>query len=186
MSAEETTALKEFEKEWPDIAKAQEIAVKRAVYNGVQYTLNALAKAYNPTLQRFSELSDVMQEQLALSAIRNQHSDYDKIYDDVVKWVDKLPAAFRKSAKETLESGTVEDANELIAEYKKAHPAAAAPLAVAATPAAPATTSKAELSAAAKKAASKLSMVGSKRSTPVTAADANDFDGAWAEAVETK
>jgi hypothetical protein len=179
---DEKTALKEFEKEWPDIAKAQEIAVKRAAYNVAQYVFDSLAKVYNPTLKRFSELSDLMQEQLTVGALRGAHSDYDQIQDDVAKWADTLPSFMRKAALETIESGTVEEVNDLIVEYKKTHPTTATQAAVIASAAlAPKPT---ELSAAAKKAATKLSAVGSKRTTPVAEADANDFDGAWADALK--
>jgi hypothetical protein len=184
LEADEKTALAEFQKEWPDIAKAQDIALKQAVYNGVQYVFNALAKTYNPTLERFSELSELMQEQLTLGALRGAHSDYDRIQDDVRKWVDTLPSFMKRTAKATLEDGTVEEVNDLIAEYKKSHPTTATQAAVIASVAS-VTPKPTELSAAAKKAATKLSAVGSKRTTPVEAADANDFDGAWTEALKS-
>lgn len=180
-SEEETQALADLEKNWPDIAAAQQIAIKQAVYNAVQYTFAQMQKVYNPQLQRFAELSDVISEQLALSALRGEHEDYDEVYDKVVQWVDTLPAAFKAGAKQTMEKGTPEEVAELISEYKRVHPVAA-PAAPAATPTPAA--GKTELSATAKQAARKLSVVTGKRTTPIAAPDANDFEGAWAEALK--
>jgi hypothetical protein len=177
---DEKTILTDLEKNWPDIASAQQVAIKQAVYNAVQYTFNQIQKSYNPTLQRFAELSDVMAEQLALSALRGEHNDYDEVYDKVVAWVETLPFAFKAGAKHVMAQGTPDEVAELITEYKKSH-SAAAPNATA-TPAVPAAR-KTELSAAAKQAASRLRVVGSKRTTPVVAADPNDFNAAWDEAI---
>jgi hypothetical protein len=177
-SDEEKTVLTDLEKNWPDIAAAQQVAIKQAVYNAVQYTFSQIQKTYNPALQRFADLSDVISEQLALSALRGEHADYDEVYDKVVQWVDTLPGPFKAGAKLTMTQGTPEEVAELITEYKKSHvtatPAASAPVA-----------GKTELSAAAKQAASRLRVVGSKRTTPVAGADPNDFDAAWAEATRT-
>lgn len=176
---QEAALIKKFEDEWPDIAQANAVMLKQVSHNIVQWVFSEMAKVYNPTLKQFAEMSKVMQEQMTLSALRNEHSDYDEVYDNVVAWVDTLPAAFKAGAKQVMESGTPEEVVGLIDEYKKAHPAAAA--ASAAHVAAPA---KTELSAAAKQAARKLQVVGSKRTTPISAPDANDFEGAWAEAVQ--
>jgi len=181
-SDEEKTVLTDLEKNWPDIAQAQQVAIKQAVYNAVQYTFNQIQKTYNPALQRFADLSDVISEQLALSALRGEHADYDEVYDRVVQWVETLPGPFKAGAKLTMTQGTPEEVAELITEYKKSHPAAT-PAVAAGT--APSVAGKTELSAAAKQAASRLRVVGSKRTTPVAGADPNDFDAAWAEATRT-
>lgn len=183
-TTEESAAMDSFRKEWPDQAQAMDVMVKQAAYNVAEYVFNQLAKVYNPTLERFSGMSELIEEQLALMNLRSSHSDYDKIYDSVVAWVETLPTAYKRGAKEVMNSGTSQEVAELIDEYKAANPSAAAAAASAATatPAAkaPSTT---ELSAAAKKAAGKLQVVGSKRTTPITPADANDFEGAWSEAL---
>ena len=85
----------------------------------------------------------------------------------------------KNGAKETMKSGTPEEVSQLVSEYKKLHPASATAAPAAAEHATP---EKTELSAAAKKAESKLTVVDSKRTAPVTAVDQNDFDGAWKEA----
>lgn len=180
-SDDEKAILTDLEKNWPDIATAQQVAIKQAVYNAVQYTFNQIQRTYNPAIQRFAELSDVIAEQLALSALRGEHEDYDEVYEKVVSWVETLPVAFKLGAKQTMAQGTPEEVAELISEYKRTNsataPGGAAPLA--------APQRKTELSAAAKQAASKLRVVGSKRTTPVVAADPNDFNAAWSEAISS-
>jgi hypothetical protein len=121
-----------------------------------------------------------MAEQMALSALRGEHDDYDQVYDKVVSWVDTLPIAFKLGAKHVMAQGTPDEVAELISEYKRLHTDAAP--GAASTPAVP-QPRKTELSAAAKQAASKLRVVGSKRTTPVVTADPNDFNAAWDEAI---
>ena len=188
---EEVERVRSFAKEWPDIHEAVQALLKQAGYNAAEYVFHTIAKVYNPTLEEFAKLSQTMQEQLTLGALRNEHNDYDSIYDNVVAWVDTLSPAFKRGAQQVMKEGTPEEVNDLIAAYKEtdafklqaaAHGGAkqaAAPAAVAGAPA----PAPAGLSAAAKKAAGKLQVVGSKRTTPVAPADANDFDGAWAEAM---
>lgn len=177
LTEEEANQLREYETNWGDISAAETIRTKQAVYNAVQYVFTKIAEKYNPVLQRFEQMSDIISEQLTLSALRGEHNDYDDIHDKVVAWVDTLPIAFKRGAQAVLDTGTPEEVSELIATYKKDHPQAAA----ATTPAAaPRTT---ELSEPAKKAAKALTVVGSKRTTPVAPADANDFDSAWKEAL---
>jgi hypothetical protein len=193
---DEVARLDAFKKDWPDIFEATQVVTKQAAYNVAEYVFAQLARVYNPTLEQFAELSHTIQEQLALSAIRGEHNDYDDVYDNVVAWVETLPAAFRRGAQEVMKSGTPQEVSELINTYKQStgatgtnQAATGAAVAGRAGAGAPAGNSPAPnstvLSAAAKKAAGKLQVVGSKRTTPVTAADASDFDGAWAEALRS-
>lgn len=178
----ETAAMESFRKEWPDQAQAMDVMVKQAAYNVAEYVFNQLAKVYNPTLEKFAGMSDLIEEQLALMSLRTAHSDYDTIHSRVEAWVETLPGAYKRGAKQVMESGTSQEVSDLINEYKAANPVAAATAsAAAAVPASAQSTT--ELSAAAKKAAGKLQVVGSKRTSPIAPADASDFDGAWNEAL---
>lgn len=184
---DEQSRLANFQKDWPDIYEATQVATKQAAYNVAEYIFNQIAKVYNPTLEQFAQTTQTLQEQIALSELRGAHKDYDAIYDNVVAWVNTLPAPFKRGALETMESGTPDEVSQLIQSYKNATGGAAAGTPAATTGSAPAPVPTAPkttgLSAAANKAASKLQVVGSKRTTPTPQADANDFDGAWAEAL---
>lgn len=183
----EAAILNEYATNWPDHEAANAVRTKQAVYNAVQYVFSKMHETYAPVLQRFQSMSDAISEQLTLGALRSEHEDYDEIYNEVVAWVPTLPAAFRQGAERVMKEGTAEEVAELISAYKQQKPATAAVPAVAGTPPALAVVPrKTELSAPAKKAAQALTAVSSKRTTPVAQADANDYDGAWAEAIVTK
>jgi len=175
MAKEEAETVAAYEKEWPEVSAAEKVRTKAAVFNAVQYVFAEIRQAYGPVLDRFKATADAIEEHLTLQELRGAHSDYDTVRDKVVAWADTLPLAFRGAAKATLESGTPDEVNSLVAEYKKQNPVAAAPAAPAAAPV------KTELSPAAKKAAGKLTVVDSKRTTQPQVADPNDFDAAWDE-----
>jgi hypothetical protein len=168
---EESKLVEQYKKDWPDVAAATEVLVKQAAFNAVEYMFDTLRKQILPRLNHFDEMSNVFAERLTLDTLQRAHPDYDAIYDGVVSWVDTLPAAFKHGAKQVMATGTPDEVAELIATYKAS-----------VTPKAPDPKSTTELSAAAKQAASKLRVVGSKRTTPVAGADPNDFDAAWEEA----
>jgi hypothetical protein len=178
--AAEVAALAEYEKQWPEISAAEAMRTKAAIYNAMQYTFAEIHKAYGPKMDRFAKMSDAIESELSVLEVRDRHSDYSDVRPKVLEWVDKeLTGAFKKGAKAVIESGSPDEVAELIAEYKKTHPSAAAPVAAPAAPAAPA---KTELSDKAKKAATKLTVVDSQRTAQVTVPDASDYESAWNEA----
>ena len=182
---DEKAALDSYDKDWADISKAESIRRKADIFNAVAYVFAQMKQHIEPKLKEFAETSELITSQLALGELRRENQDYDTIYDAVGAWVDTLPTPFRAGAKQVMESGTTEDVNALIKEYRKAHPAAPGAAPAAAAPvAAGGKQGSASLSPAAKQAAQRLSVVGSKRSTQRgSATDPNDFDGAWEEAL---
>jgi len=174
---EEKAILAAHVEQWPDIDKAEAIRTKAAVFNAVQYVFSQIKKQYDPVLDRFGAMSDAIEQQITLTMLEKDHSDYSTIRDKVEEWVATLPTYQKLGAQQVMKEGTPEEVSQLVSDYKKAHPVAAAST----PPAAPAAV-KTELSAAAKKAAGKLTVVDSKRTTATAAADPNDFDAAWAEA----
>lgn len=181
---DEKAIVDKYVTEWPEEAKAHGIQTKAAVYNAMQYIFTEIAKNYGPVIENFREMSETIEGHLAEQMIRGKNADYDTVRPAVLKWVDTLPTFIKNSAKQVMETGTPDEVSEIIAEYRKQNPTAAAATATAAaastvaTPAAQQT----ELTAAAKKAAGKLTVVDSKRTTQSAAPDMNDFDAAWKEA----
>lgn len=182
-SEQESALLAQYSKEWPDHAEAVAIIAKQSMHNVIQYMFAKVAETYNPAIKRFEEVASDLQEALTLGALRGEHSDYDEVYDKLAPWVETLPGPFKIGAQQVMKEGTPQQVSELVAAYKAQHSTAAAAPAAPATPAAPAAPRTTELSATAKKAAVALTVVDSKRTTPIAPADANDFDGAWAEAL---
>jgi hypothetical protein len=178
---EEMAAVKEFEKEWPEIAKAEGYRRKADNYNLVQYVFAEVSRVYDAQLARMQEMIDALSDKATIDTIRTAHNDYETIYDDVVSWAKTLPSSFRIGALQTMEQGTPEEVSELIAEYKKQKGLtgkAGVP-----QPSEP-KDKEPQLSAVAKKAAQSLQVVQSRRTAPAsTASDPNDFEGAWKEAV---
>lgn len=182
---EEIAFLKKYDEDWPDIARGEALKRRAEYQELVTHVFKEVARVYGPMLKEAYEAAQVVNDNTQLDGIRKVHSDYDAIYDDVVKWVDTLPVYFKGRAKEVMESGTVEEVNSMIADFKKATGRTAQPTTPTATaspaaPAAPAAAGVAQLSDAAKKAAKAMGAVDSKRTAGAQADDPNDFDGTWA------
>jgi hypothetical protein len=176
-NADELAVMTAFQKDWPDIAKAVELNNRVSMENLARHIFHEIKRTYDPVLIEVTQRAEALESELALGTLRQEHSDYDDVHGKVEAWVDTLPTFAKMGAQQVMKEGTPQQVSELIAEYKKTHPVAATP---ATTVAAPAKVT--ELSAAAKKAAMTLSVVDSKRTAATTAADPNDFDGAWQEA----
>jgi len=187
---EEQTFLTDYEKQWPDITRAESLK-RRAEYRQlVGHVFSEVARVWGPLLERSEVAADAVAETTALGVIRETHDDYDTaMYHEVQAWVGGLQGMRKKMAEAIITEGEPEEVVELITEFKSAT-GRSKPRIVAdaggAKPPASASTTVTELSAAAKKAASAMGVVDSKRTATVTAADPNDFEGAWNEAVGSK
>jgi len=185
-SEDEATFLKEYDKDWPDIIKGEALK-RRGEYRAlVNHIFKEIVTTYGPLIERGAAAADSVAETTALSVIQGVHPDYDdKMYDDVHAWAETLTGTRRKIAQGIIEEGAPAEVAELITEFKSA--TGRKPKIVAGTDtAAPAAPVKTELSAKAKQAARAMSVVDSKRTTPITAADPSDFDSGWDDAVGGK
>jgi hypothetical protein len=174
-SDDETSTVKQYEEDWPEIAKAEAIRRRADMYNAVAYVFAEINKAYGPLLERAAQTAEIVDDQTVLSELRARHPDYDAVYDKVVAWTDTLPVAFKRAAKQVVQAGTVDEVTDLISTYKQAVGKVETPKPADAT----------NLSDAAKKAAKALSVVSSKRSAVTAEDDPNDFEGAWKRATSS-
>lgn len=187
---DEQAFITQYEKEWPDIVKGEALK-RRAEYNFlVGHIFKEVNRVWGPLLERGSAAAETVAENETLNIIRSVHDDYDDtLYNDVHKWIGGLSGVRRKMAEAIVSEGEPQDVIDLITEFKTAtgrKPRIVADAgATPSTSAAPAA-SVTEISAAAKKAASAMSVVDSKRTAVVQATDPNDFDGAWEEATASK
>ena len=187
---EEQQTVTAYQKEWPDVAKGEAL-VRRSEYRElVGYIFNEMNRVYGPALQRAMQTVDTFEDDYALRAIKSTHSDYsDAMADQVAAWAEGLKGFRGHAARAVIKEGTPEEVADLITEYKRekgitTQPAGQTPAAPVA-PAAPATVT--ELSSTAKKAATAMGVVDSKRGAQVASApDKDDFDSAWNEAVATR
>lgn len=187
-SDEEREFISNYEKEWPDITKAEALKRRGEYHHLVKHVFSEVQRVWGPLLERGSAAAETVAENETINIIRGVHNDYDEaLYNDVHRWVEGLTGIRRRVAEATIAEGEPQDVIDLISEFKtatgrKPRVVADAAPAPASAPAASVT----EISAAAKKAASAMSVVDSKRTAVVQATDPNDFDGAWDEAVGSK
>ncbi len=172
-TADEQSFLDSYEKDWPDVARAEALK-RRAEYRElVGFVFQEIAKEFGPVLGTVSTLA----ERTHLNDLTSQVEDYDAIRDKVVAWVDTQPGYLKAAYTQVVTQGSVDEVVDLIQRYRAATGDVSAP--APATPATPAT--PAAPAPGVKEAAAALKPVPSKRTTVAVPADPADFDGAFAE-----
>lgn len=193
-SAEDQGVLAEYEKNWPDVARAEKL-VRRAEYHDLLgFIFGEVSKFVSPLQQQLSGIGN----NLHITELKAAVPDYsDNLEAEVSKWVDTQPTYLQTGMKAVMQGGTSEEVADLIGRYRTANgiapaapapaaPAAAAPVApAAAAPAAPKPAAKTELSSAAKQAAASLAPVGGERSQVPQGEDPQDFDSAFSRYAST-
>jgi hypothetical protein len=170
---EESEFLQNYEKDWPDVSKAEALR-RRAEYRQlVSYVFREVATQFRPVM----ETVEVLSQRTHLSDLQSTVTDYEDVRDKVVAWVDQQPTYLQTAYKHVINSGTVEEVADLIGRYKQA---TGTPLTAAPAPA----KKEAELPTATRQAAAALAPVSSKRTAVVQAADPSDFESAFASFAE--
>jgi hypothetical protein len=191
-SEDEAEFLSTYEKDWPDVSRGEALKRRAEYQQVVQHVFTEIARVYGPLIERGAAAAEVVADNATLAVVRQAHPDYDDaMYADIQKWAEGLTGTKKKVAMATIAEGDPEEVVDLVNEYKSSTGKAKAKVTVAtpapAAPAAPATPKVTEISSKAKQAAQAMSVVESKRTTPIQpAADLDDFEGAWAEAVGSK
>jgi len=168
-SEEETKFLQDYEKDWPDVAKAEALR-RRAEYRDlVGYVFQEVAKEIMPVMDMVRTLS----ERTHLSDLHNTVEDYDSVRDKVIDWVGKQPSYLQAAYNHVIKQGTVDEVADLINRYKQETGTT--------TRTAPSASRKTEteLPTATKQAAAALAPVSSKRSAIIAGQDPNDFESAF-------
>lgn len=171
-TAEEQELLNNYEKEWPDVAKAEALRRQGEYRQLVGYVFNEFAKELRPLM----ETVQVLSQRTHLSDLKSTVEDYDTVRDNVISWVEQQPVYLQVAYKHVIENGSVEEVADLIGRYKRETGASAAQPAAAPAARKPDT----ELPSATKQAAAALAPVSSKRSAVVQAVDSEDFESAFA------
>lgn len=174
LTDEEQKFLTEYEKDWPEISRAESLKRRKELYEAVQYVFAQVAQVVTPLVDNFKATEYDMHE----SAIKAIHEDYDTVRPQVIDWVGTQTGTRGKVFSEIVKGGTAEEIADLVTIWKEATGKAKPQVTQGAgSPSAPA-----EPPAKAKQAAQKLSVVSSKRTAVPAAQDPNDFDSAWSEA----
>src|ERR1043166_6881707 len=170
---EEKDFLTRYEKDWPDVRKAEALFRRMEYRDLVGYIFKEMA----PWLQQLQTGYQTLAERTHLSDLYNSVEDYDAIRDKVVEWAENQPPYLKKAYQNVIKEGTVEEVQDLVARWRQANmPNSSAP--AAAKPAV-------EPSPAVKQAAASLAPVKTKRSAIIQTDDPADFDSAFAEAAKS-
>lgn len=183
---DEKDFLATYEKDWPDIVKGEALRRRAEYAQIVNHVFSEIARAYGPLIERGAMAADTVAETNTLNAIMSAHADYDgAMYNDVLKWAEGLTGTRKRIVEAVIAEGEPQELVELITDFKSA--TGRKPKVVAGTANAAPAAGVTELSAKAKQAAKALGVVDSKRTAPVTpAADPDDFESAWDEALGSK
>lgn len=178
-SAEEQQVLQDFEKNWPDVHRAQ-LLQRRAEYSDIMKFMFTSVVEY---MKEPLEVIRAMQNTLHEGEVRQALPDYTpELETQVAAWVETQPAYLQAPMKQVMQTGTRDEVVDLFQRYKASTgvaPAAQAQPVVPPPP--PAATPRTELSQAAKQAAESLAPVSAERTNvPQGGVDPNDFEGGFA------
>jgi len=165
--------LAQFEKDYPDMAKAMGIMLSGALKQNNAHTFDQISRVIAPAISNVDAIADAH----ALSELRQLIPDYDKVRAPVVKWVQedpKLPAYLRRAYVSVIEEGEASDIADVVGQWRLATGTKA--------PAATPPKASIELSEAAKQAALTLAPVISQRSATVQG-EPTTYDDAFEAAV---
>lgn len=171
-SEEERNLLTEYEKDWPDVSKAETLK-RRGEYNDiVAYVFEQIGAQMRPLMETVEALST----QTHLTQLHERVEDYDDVRENVLSWVEEQPAYLQAAYKQVIHQGTVDEVTDLIDRYRRDTGTAQA---------APAPRKQeTELPSATKQAAASLAPVSSKRSAIAQPDDPNDFASAFEKFAE--
>lgn len=170
-SKEDQEFLQNYEKEWPDVARAESLRRKAEYRELVTYVFNEVAKNITPIVETVQALS----QRTHLSDLHSVVEDYDTVRDQVIDWVGKQPAYLQVAYNHVIQNGTAEEVADLIGRYKREVAPASPPTGNASAPAKKTDT---ELPSATKQAAAALAPVSSKRSA-VPQGEPSTFEDAF-------
>lgn len=180
----EAAELATLREQWPESSRLIELMGRQMMADTLRYAFSEIAAYMRPMEQYFQSSATSDHE----AAILEAHPDYADVRDAAIAWVDKQPEFIKAAYQKTIAEGSAADVIALLSQFKQ-YSGYTAPTAVgtAAKPAVapPQGQAAPTLSEAAKKAATTLGVVDTKRGATSQAADPNDFDGEW-EAITRK
>lgn len=175
-SPEEATAITEFYKEWPEIARAQELAIRAAVQQTTDHVFREMANFLGPRLTLLEQLANNVQA----DTLERRIPDIDTIADKVAQWVDTQPDYLKAAFTTVMERGTPDQVEDLVGRYRQATGTAAPALIAPAQPAQPQPAAAPPvLSPAARKAVAALAPVSGKRTAPTVGGEPQTFEDAF-------
>jgi hypothetical protein len=168
-TSDEQAVLTAYEKDWPDVARAESLRRRAEYQQLVGYIFDQVAARLAPVEQMVHGTS----ERSHINDLYSLIPDYDQVRDPVIEWVGKQPAYLKAAFQQVVNGGSPEEVADLVGRYRAASSAPA-------PRAAPAPAAPPEPAPAVRKAAAAMAPVRSSRSGTVQPATPEDFDGAFA------
>ena len=190
ITEDEKKILAEYDKEWGDVAKAEQIR-RRA---DIQFAQAQIFREVGKVLAPIVEAMKQSQVTTHFNTIRASHPDYEALLPSVQTWVGQQPAIYRPTLERVLQSGSTSEVIELLTAYKQAvgstgavpaTPASSVQQAPAGTPPTVVRPAQQPPAAPSAKAVAATAAVMSQRTGSPTAKDPQDFAAALAEALGT-
>lgn len=172
-TAEEKEFLAGYEKDWPDVVRAESLK-RRAEYRQLTgYVFDQVRAVLAPLQETVQQLAGHTQ----LSELTRQVPGYsDDLRSQVTEWANNQPTYLQVAYNHVITNGSVDEVADLVKRFRSE--TGVSPAAQAAP--APAPKKDTELPTAAKQAAAALAPVSSKRTQVVQQDDPQDFDSAFA------
>lgn len=171
LNAEEQSLVEEYQKDWPDVAKAESLIRKSEYQQIVKFVFDQVASELRPLAEQVNSIAQSTHYTQLQDAVGE---DYDDIREGVVAWVGEQPDYLQSAYNHVIQSGTVDEVADLINRYRQAtgsgQPQPQPPV-----------KKETELPPAAKKAVQSLAPVSSKRSAVPVQEDAGDFESAFSK-----
>ena len=171
-TTEEEGVITNYQKEWPNIAKAKALIRRGEHIAVVQHIFTQIEEQLKPLRETLGAVA----ERAFLQDVTSPVNDYDQVRDKVAEWIKTQPTYLQVAYDHVAKNGTVDEVTDLINRWRKETGTVIAP--PAATPPAP-PPAKTELPPTPKHAVAAWAPVSSTRSTAGSANDPNDFDGAF-------
>jgi hypothetical protein len=170
---EEIAAEAQYRKDWPEHAERQDQLKKELAE--IKALLATTVENIKGQIAPVIESAHTSAEEKHINTIYGAHADADKIYPDVLKWIDTQPKFLQDAYKQTLEKGSAVSVVELFDTYKTV-------AGLKATPEEEDPAKKAAEEAAAAEKADRLKRMegtGTVRTSATAEEDADDFDSAF-------
>ena len=186
LTEEQNQVIASFEKEWPDVAAAMKIRNEHQIASLETRFARALTsivgKLYEDIAPLATSIANVEGNSFREQVLK-AHADYDTIYPQLEGWIAKQPAYLTEAFKRVYNEGNVQEVSDLVNRFKEANGTQPKPQG-SPTPASPIPAVPTKEQVAAKTKAGELAPVSGQRTAPnALVEDANDFDGAFAQAV---
>ena len=175
---EEAALVADYEKEWPDVARAEATKRSREYKLLTQHIFGEVVKQLAP----IADAIGMLMERTQLTDLTTSVEGYSaELVEQVKDWTAKQPAYLRSAYEHVIQNGTVDEVKDLVDRFRAETGVKGGNQATQQIQQKPAGS---ELPAATKQAVAKLAPVSTKRSVAVQPVQKEDFDGAFAEAAK--